>query len=195
MENSNQDKTVEVTPATEPLTKTIQLEIEKRAKDKYSKEYSEMFHYLLSNPILGKIKIEIGDNGSIPLCNSWGGNALFKEKQYNNGYAEKTSSNYKELENTRIEMLIKEETDLFLEDVKKASESKKIGAPKIPIKDNSEIFAKIKEKEQQRSWLYDFLSTLYKGNDVKQKVEAHLVVIDNEIKNLQWFLNITNQTN
>lgn len=195
MESKNK-KTVEETPATEPLTKTIQLEIEQRAKDKYSKEYNVAFEFLLSNPILSRIVVILKNDESVELINSWGGNALFKENQNNNGYADETISNYNEIKDKRIKELIKEETELFLSDVKQSKNkptSKQQDAPKIPIASPQPIKDRIAEKEKEKTYLFNFLSTLYKGNDAKAKVEAHLQVINNEIDNLKWFLSLVEE--
>lgn len=51
-----------------------------------------------------------------------------------------------------------------------------------------EVEKEIRDKDNQQKYLYDFLSTLHKGENIKHKVEKELICLDRELSLLRWFI-------
>jgi|GEM_PF-4656628 len=58
----------------------------------------------------------------------------------------------------------------------------------MSLRTEKEVNKEIHDKSLQIDYLDDFLKTIYKGSDVKNKVEKELITLRRELELLRWFI-------
>ncbi|MEA2037240.1 MAG: hypothetical protein U9O94_07030 [Nanoarchaeota archaeon] len=56
------------------------------------------------------------------------------------------------------------------------------------LKTEVQIREKLKELETQEKYLREFMTTLYKGSDLKEKIEREMKPLQREINIVNWIL-------
>lgn len=57
------------------------------------------------------------------------------------------------------------------------------------VKTEAQIRERLTELEKQERYLREFMTTLYKGSDLKEKVEREMKPLQREINIVNWMLN------